>query len=89
VFALLHEARPVLLDLGAPGELDIAPWSDRVGLVHAVHEGEWELPVVGLVPAPAAVLIRPDGYVAWTGSLADPELPGALATWFGAPTPSS
>ena len=89
VFALLHDARPVLLNLSEPGEFDISPWSDRVGLVDAAHEGEWDLPVVGPVPAPAAVLIRPDGYVAWTGSLTDPELPGALATWFGAPTPSS
>ena len=89
VFALLHDARPVLLNLSGPGEFDISPWSDRVALVDAAHEGEWDLPVVGPVAAPAAVLIRPDGYVAWTGSLTDPELPGALATWFGAPTPFS
>jgi 3-(3-hydroxy-phenyl)propionate hydroxylase len=87
VFALLRDARPVLLNLGPPAEFDISPWSDRVGLVDATGDGEWELPVVGPVPAPTAVLIRPDGYVAWTGSLIDPELPGALATWFGAPAP--
>ena len=62
----------------------MAPWSDRVDLVGAAYDGELELPVIGRVPAPAAVLIRPDGYVAWTGSLADPELPRALTTWFGA-----
>ena len=88
MFALLHEARPVLLNLSEPGEFDIAPRSDRVAQVDATDEGEWNLPVVGPVRAPAAVLIRPDGYVAWTGSLTDPEPPGALATWFGAPTRS-
>ncbi|HEY4190970.1 MAG TPA: FAD-dependent monooxygenase [Candidatus Limnocylindrales bacterium] len=85
VFALLHDARPILLDLGEPGGFEMSPWSERVRLVDAVYEGVWDLPVIGLVPAPAAVLIRPDGYVAWTGSLTDPGLPDALATWFGAP----
>ena len=84
VFALLHEARPVLLNLGEPGGFDISPWADRVRLVDATHEGVWELPVLGEVAAPPAVLIRPDGYVAWTGDLTDPGLPLALATWFGA-----
>ena len=72
VFALLRDARPVLLNLGQRGGFDISPWSDRVGLVDAAHDGEWDLPVIGRVPAPAAALIRPDGYVAWTGSLTDP-----------------
>ena len=85
VFALLHDARPILLNLSEPDVFDISAWSDRVGLVNAAHDGEWDLPVVGPVLAPAAVLIRPDGYVAWTGSPTDPDLPGALATWFGAP----
>jgi hypothetical protein len=89
VFALLHDARPVLLNLGEPGAFDLSPWSDRVGLVDATHHGAWDLPVVGPVPAPAAVLIRPDGHVAWTGGATDPGLPGALTTWFGPPTPSS
>jgi 2-polyprenyl-6-methoxyphenol hydroxylase-like FAD-dependent oxidoreductase len=86
VFELLHEAKPVLLNLGQPGSLDIAPWADRVQLVDASYEGEWELPVLGVVPAPTAVLIRPDGYVAWVGDGADAGLPGALTTWFGPPT---
>ena len=89
VFALLHDARPVLLNLSEADVFDISPWSDRVSLVNASHDGEWDLPVVGPVPAPAAVLIRPDGYVAWTGSVTDPELPLALTRWFGAPTPLS
>jgi 3-(3-hydroxy-phenyl)propionate hydroxylase len=55
-------------------------------MVDAEHVGTWRLPVVGEVTAPAAVLIRPDGYVAWVGDLTDPELPDVLATWFGAPT---
>jgi hypothetical protein len=81
VFTLLHDARPVLLNLGEPGGLDIAPWADRVRLVDAKYAGTWELPVLGAVPAPAAVLIRPDGYVAWVGGPADPGLPDALTTW--------
>ena len=88
VFTLLHDARPVLLNLGEPGGFDISPWADRVRLVDAKHDGVWELPVLGEVAAPPAVLIRPDGHVAWAGDLTDPELPRALATWFGAATPA-
>ena len=88
VFALLHDARPVLLNLGEPAGFDISPWADRVRVVNASHAGAWELPVLGEVAAPAAVLIRPDGHVAWVGELADPELPQALATWFGTATPA-
>ena len=83
VYTLLHRARPVLLNLGDPGGFDIGRWSGRVDMVDAAHAGEWELPVVGPVPAPAAVLIRPDGHVAWTGSRTDAGLPAALVTWFG------
>ena len=86
VFALLHEARPVLLNLGAPGGFDIAPWADRVRWVDADHAGVWDLPVLGEVPAPPAVLIRPDGHVAWAGELTESKLPTALTTWFGEPT---
>ena len=88
VFTLLHDARPVLLNLGEPGGFDISPWANRVRLVDAKHAGVWELPVLGEVAAPPAVLIRPDGHVAWAGDLTDPELPQALATWFGAATPA-
>jgi 3-(3-hydroxy-phenyl)propionate hydroxylase len=83
VFSLLHEARPVLLDLGKPGSFDVAPWADRIKLINASCEGPWELPALGVVPAPDAVLIRPDGYVAWAGNVAEPELVDALTTWFG------
>jgi flavin-dependent dehydrogenase len=84
VFELLHNARPVLLNLGEPGRFDIAPWGDRVKLVDADYDGPWELPVLGAVTAPVAVLIRPDGYVAWVGEPDDPGLPDALKKWFGA-----
>jgi 3-(3-hydroxy-phenyl)propionate hydroxylase len=86
VFTLLHDARPVLLNLGEPGGFDITPWADRVRMVDAKHAGTWELPVVGEVTAPEAVLIRPDGHVAWVGQLTDPGLADALTTWFGRPT---
>jgi hypothetical protein len=86
VFTLLHDARPVLLNLGEPGGFDITPWADRVQLIDAIYVGTWELPVLGTVTAPAAVLIRPDGYVAWVGDLTHLGLADALATWFGAPT---
>jgi 3-(3-hydroxy-phenyl)propionate hydroxylase len=82
VFTLLHNARPVLLNLGEPGGFDIGPWANRVRFVDATYDGVWELPVIGAVTAPSAVLIRPDGYVAWTGDLTDPALPRALTAWF-------
>jgi 3-(3-hydroxy-phenyl)propionate hydroxylase len=86
VFTLLLDARPALLNLGEPGGLDITPWADRVQLIDAEHVGGWELPVVGAVPAPTAVLIRPDGHVAWVGDHTHAGLPDALTTWFGPPT---
>jgi 3-(3-hydroxy-phenyl)propionate hydroxylase len=82
LFSLLHDARPLLLNLGQPGGFDISPWTDRVRLVDADCDGVWELPVLGEVAAPPAVLIRPDGHVAWTGDMTGPELPRALGTWF-------
>ena len=83
VFELLHDARPVLLNLGEPGGFNITPWADRVQLVDASYEGEWELPVLGPVTAPTAALIRPDGYVAWVGDPTQLGLREALTTWFG------
>ena len=83
VFGLLHDAKPVLLDLAEPGSLDITPWADRVRVVDAGYDGPWELPVLGEVTAPAAVLIRPDGYVAWVGDGGRRGLAEALTAWFG------
>ncbi len=86
VFTLLHHARPVLLNLADPGGFDITPWADRVHLIDAKYDGRWELPALGAVTAPTAVLIRPDGYVAWVGDRTQLGLAGALTTWFGPPT---
>ena len=86
VFELLHDARPVLLDLGEPGGFDVTPWADRVQLIEAEYVGPWELPVLGAVTAPTAVVIRPDGYVAWVGEGTDLGLAEALTTRFGPPT---
>jgi threonine dehydrogenase-like Zn-dependent dehydrogenase len=83
VFSLLHSAEPVLLNFGQAGGFDIAPWAERVQLVDASHAGIWELPVVGEVTAPSAVLVRPDGHVAWVGEGTDVGLRDALTTWFG------
>ena len=85
LFTLLHNARPVLLNLGEPGGFHITPWADRVQLIDAKYAGKWELPAIGSVTAPNAVLIRPDGYVAWVGDQTQTDLPGALTTWFGPP----
>jgi 3-(3-hydroxy-phenyl)propionate hydroxylase len=86
VFTLLHRARPVLLNLGEPGGFDVTPWADRVQLMDANYVGKWELPAIGSITAPTAVLIRPDGYVAWVGDLTQAGLADALTTWFGPPT---
>jgi 2-polyprenyl-6-methoxyphenol hydroxylase-like FAD-dependent oxidoreductase len=83
MFHLLHQARPVLVNFGEPASLDIAPWDERVRLVEATCHGRWELPVLGTVDPPAAVLVRPDGYVAWVGDGTDEGLREAMATWFG------
>src|SRR5690606_2336667 len=85
VFALLHRARPVLLNFGEPGAFNITPWVDRVQSIDATYEGAWELPAIGTVAAPAAVLIRPDGHVAWVGDGTREGLVDALTTWFGPP----
>ena len=85
VYTLLHEARPVLLNLGEPDRFDIAPWADRVRMVDAAYDGPWELPAIGEVTSPDAVLIRPDGYVAWVGNGSQDGLADALTTWFGPP----
>jgi hypothetical protein len=83
VYSFLHRARPLLLNLGEAGAFDIGPWADRVQVVDARHEGPWELPVIGEVDAPTAVLVRPDGHVAWVGDRAEAGLTAALTIWFG------
>jgi 3-(3-hydroxy-phenyl)propionate hydroxylase len=83
VFTLLHDARPVLLNLGEPGGIDIRPWSGQVQSIDAKYDGPWDLPSIGAVSAPGAVLIRPDGYVAWAGDRQ--RLAEAMTTWFGEP----
>jgi 2-polyprenyl-6-methoxyphenol hydroxylase-like FAD-dependent oxidoreductase len=85
VFTLLHKAQPMLLNLGDPGAVDIAPWADRVQLVDAKYGGTWELPAIGPVSAPTVMLIRPDGYVAWVGDATQLGLAEVLSTWFGPP----
>ena len=85
VFTLLHSARPLLLNFGEPGGFDITPWADRVQLIDATYVGVWEIPVLGAISAPTAVLIRPDGYVAWVGDRTALGLPEALTAWFGPP----
>ena len=83
VFSLLREGRPVLLNLGTPGDFDVAAWADRIRLVDAKYVGAWELPALGSVAAPTAVLIRPDGHVAWVAEPAHVGLGDALTRWFG------
>ena len=78
VYGLLHDARPVLLNLGERGRFGNTA---RVKCVDATYDGEWELPVLGIVPAPAAVLIRPDGYVAWVDGGDGEGLEDALTAW--------
>ncbi|HEX4865066.1 MAG TPA: hypothetical protein VFV02_13430, partial [Acidimicrobiales bacterium] len=85
VYELLHSAKPVLVNLDQPGIFDITAWTDRVQLIDARYVGRWELPVLGAVSAPSAVLIRPDGYVAWVGNGSDSALRDSLTTWFGPP----
>ena len=85
VFDLLRDARPVLIGLDGSGYLDATPWADRVRQIDGEYAAAWELPVIGKVAAPAAVLIRPDGYVAWVGDQSQRGLTDALSTWFGLP----
>jgi 3-(3-hydroxy-phenyl)propionate hydroxylase len=85
IFSLLRHARPLLLNLGEPGDFDISPWADRIQLIDAEYVGPWELPAIGAVTAPIAVLVRPDGYVTWIGDRTKVGLAGALTTWFGQP----
>jgi 3-(3-hydroxy-phenyl)propionate hydroxylase len=84
-FTLLHAGRGVVLNFADHAGLNVAGWADRVDRVDATCVGDWELPVLGRVAAPSAVLIRPDGHVAWVGDGNDAELADALTRWFGPP----
>lgn len=83
LYSLLHDARPLLLELGTGSALDVAPWAGRVKRVAARYDGPWQLPLVGTVTAPAALVVRPDGHVAWVGSGTDAGSADALTRWFG------
>jgi 3-(3-hydroxy-phenyl)propionate hydroxylase len=84
VAELLHAARPLLLHLRTPAPpVDVGPWRDRLEVVVADAETTCELPLIGSVELPAAVLVRPDGHVAWAGEGADPALRTALSRWLG------
>jgi 3-(3-hydroxy-phenyl)propionate hydroxylase len=85
VYSLLHSARPALVNLGEHRAFDITPCADRVQMIDAEYAGMWDLPEIGAVTAPAAVLVRPDGYVAWVGERTKPGLTNALTRWFGPP----
>lgn len=88
LFTLLHDAKPVLLDLDGLNHFEIKPWADHVQQVGARFAGPWRLPLLGDVTPPTAVLIRPDGYVAWVGQGTDQELTDALRRWFGPGLPA-
>ena len=80
LYELLHQGRPVLLDFdGGLGDA-LRGWTDRVDAVRPT--GDWSIPAVGDIPASAALLVRPDGYVAWLPGTSV-ELRTALETWFG------
>jgi 2-polyprenyl-6-methoxyphenol hydroxylase-like FAD-dependent oxidoreductase len=81
VAELLHDARPVLLELGD----DDGPTPAAVTRVRATTEDPWELPVIGAVEPPSAVLVRPDGYVAWAAPRGRDGLADALAAWTAQP----
>jgi hypothetical protein len=70
----------VLIQLGQA--FDITPWAESIRQIDARYDGAWELPVLGAVAAPAAVLVRPDGHVAWVGEGTDHG-----PTWFGPRVP--
>ena len=89
VYGMLHDARPVLLDLTASPEPGARSWAADVDVVEATYDGAWELPVIGDVAAPGAVLVRPDGHVAWAGEHTGSDgLAAAVAAWFGASSAS-
>jgi hypothetical protein len=86
VFSLLHDGRAALINFGEPGRIEVSGWADRLRLFDAKYAGTWELPALGVISGPAAVLVRPDGYVAWAGDGTDAGLTDVLTRWLGPPT---
>ena len=83
LFTLLHGAQALLINFGKSGGFDIVSRADRIRVINASHDGAWELPAIGQVAAPEAVLVRPDGHVAWVGDESQRGLEDALIIWFG------
>jgi FAD binding domain len=83
LFTLLYQAHGVLLKFGGQAfDFDITPWSDQMSMLDVHYSGTWKLPIIGEVAAPQAVLVRPDGYVAWVADGSTAGLPDALDRWF-------
>ncbi|QNE21424.1 hypothetical protein F1D05_30245 [Kribbella qitaiheensis] len=83
LYELLHPGRPILLDFGAGLGSGLEGWTDRVDHIEAIRPTDrWAIPAVGDIQASMALLIRPDGHVAWLPE-ATTELHTALTTWFG------
>ncbi len=85
MYELLHRAEPLYIELGptAPGSATTEV-PDRIRRISATYDRVWELPLLGQVDPPTALLVRPDGHVAWAGSGSDIGLRAALHAWFGA-----
>ncbi|MDX3644656.1 FAD-dependent monooxygenase [Streptomyces sp. MB09-02B] len=80
---LLHCARGVLLDLTDNPRLRAraGAWADRLDIVTAAPAS-----TVAALEGTTAVLIRPDGYVAWAAPGSHHDLPMAIERWFGKPS---
>lgn len=87
VYEQLHDAKGLFIDLEPAFDEVPNLWSKRVKRIVGTCPGPWELPVVGAVEPPSALLVRPDGYVAWAATGTSGGLHDVLTTWFGAPTP--
>jgi 2-polyprenyl-6-methoxyphenol hydroxylase-like FAD-dependent oxidoreductase len=82
LYTLLHQAQGIVLNFGQPWEFDTTAWSRRVTALDAQYSAGWQLPIFGEITAPTAVLVRPDGYVAWVGNGTTAGLEEALNKWF-------
>ena len=85
LYSLMHGAKPLFLTSGdAPADLE--GWADRVTIEQVTFPETWRIPVTGEVASPRAVLVRPDGYIAWIddGS-GGTDIKHCLKFWFGEP----